>query len=141
VSNWVKNYRNTQAERKNLVLSAAIFPDAKSALAYKHQNWGLWASEGWVDFLAHMSLTASVNRVGDDVRTVKNTALRHSFPVISGVFSPFFGASPVRTLEQLQSAKKAGAGGYALFDSAHLSPPLLEGLRTWQVKEELPVKD
>ena len=132
VSTWVKGYRATHAERANLLLSAAIFPDAKSALAYKHQNWGLWAAEGWVDFLAHMSLTASVVRVGEDVRTVKTAALRQSFPVVSGVFSPFFGTSPIRTLEQLESARKAGSQGYALFDSAHLSPPLLEGLHTWQ---------
>jgi uncharacterized lipoprotein YddW (UPF0748 family) len=134
VSTWVKGYKQTHPERANLLLSAAIFPDVKAALTYKHQNWGYWAAEGWVDFLAHMSLTASVNAVGQDVKTVKNAALRQSFPVISGVFSPFFGATPIRTLEQLESARKAGSNGYALFDSAHLSPPLLEGLHVWQTE-------
>lgn len=136
VATWLQTYRTTHPERASVQLSAAIFPDVAAALTYKHQNWGLWASEGWVDFLAHMSLTASVPLVGQDVRTVKNAALRSGFPVISGIFSPFFGTSPTRTLEQLAVARKAGSAGYALFDSAHLSPPLLEGLHLWQVPEE-----
>jgi uncharacterized lipoprotein YddW (UPF0748 family) len=134
ISTWLKGYKQTHPDRANLLLSAAIFPDVKAALNYKHQHWGYWAAEGWVDFLAHMSLTTSVNALGQDVKTVKKAALRQSFPVISGVFSPFFGATPIRTLEQLESARKAGSNGYALFDSAHLSPPLLEGLHRWQAK-------
>ena len=136
VATWLQTYRTAHPERASVQLSAAIFPDVAAALTYKHQNWGLWASEGWVDFLAHMSLTASVPLVGQDVRTVKNAALRSGFPVVSGIFSPFFGTSPTRTLEQLAVARKAGSAGYALFDSAHLSPPLLEGLHLWQVPEE-----
>jgi uncharacterized lipoprotein YddW (UPF0748 family) len=123
-----------QSTGRSIALSAAIFPEAEQALALKHQDWSRWLANGWLDFLAPMSLTGAVNAVQANVaRVVQSHPLATQPSVVSGVFGPFNNLPPQRLMEQLEASLQAGASGYAIFDSAHLTGDMLKALGAWQL--------
>jgi uncharacterized lipoprotein YddW (UPF0748 family) len=123
--------RSIRAQRPNLKISAAVFPDAEAALLVKHQDWQCWARNGWVDFFAPMTLTSAIKVVEHDTRYMVN-ATNGKVPVYSGIFGPFNDNSAEHILRQINTAKTAGASGYVLFDTAHLSARMLEALKAIQ---------
>lgn len=113
--------------KPDLPLSAAIFPKPEDSLLRKHQNWVTWAQQGWIDFLAPMTLTSSLDSIATDTRDVKTFTM---LPVITGIFGPFNGNSPSEVVEQVWTALSAGATGVAMFDTAHLTQRMAEALHT-----------
>lgn len=112
-------------KRPELPISVAIFPKPEESLQRKHQNWLAWAQNGWVDYVAPMTLTSSLETIADDTKEVKKlTAL----PVITGIFGPFNGNSPSDVVDQVWAAFTSGATGIALFDTAHLTQKMVEAL-------------
>lgn len=129
--------QHNQKQRHRVALSAAIFPDPAEARLLKHQDWANWSRAGWVDFLASMSLTGSVEKVRANVQHLQQGTAGTRTQAVSGVFSPFNNLPPRRMLEQLTASQQAGAAGYALFDSAHLGGDLQQALRIWQTNARL----
>jgi uncharacterized lipoprotein YddW (UPF0748 family) len=117
--------------RPDLRISAAIFPDAGSALALKHQDWATWGRKGWIDFYAPMTLTSALKVIERDTQAVARATSRQ-VPVNAGIFGPFNNNTPDQVLSQLNTAKQAGAQGYILFDTAHLSARTMDALETVQ---------
>jgi uncharacterized lipoprotein YddW (UPF0748 family) len=117
--------------RPDVKISAAVFPDARSALLLKHQDWQAWARNGWVDFFAPMTLTSAVKVVEQDTRAMVNVT-HGKVPVYSGIFGPFNDNTAEHVLRQIETARQAGAQGYVLFDTAHLSARMLQALKTIQ---------
>ena len=115
-----------------LVLSAAVFPRPEEAFALKHQHWASWQQQGLLKFLAPMSLTGSATAVGSNVAIMSQQLPMQNKGLVSGVFGPFNNLSANRMMEQLEASRLAGATGYALFDSAHLTGEMLEALAVWQ---------
>lgn len=112
-------------------VSAAVFPRLEDSMLLKHQDWGTWAQQGWVDFLAPMTLTSSVKVVEEDLaKVVSRTGTKT--PVIAGVFGPFNANSAENLLEQIEAAKKSGSTGYSIFDSAHLTGRMIQALNASQ---------
>jgi uncharacterized lipoprotein YddW (UPF0748 family) len=102
-------------------ISAAVFPGLEDAMLRKHQDWATWAKNGWVDFLAPMTLTSAAKVVAADTkRLIELTDKR--IPVVAGVFGAFNGNTPALLLDQVYSAHQGGAAGVCVFDSAHLTP-------------------
>lgn len=122
--------------RPNLKVSAAIFPEQEAALAQKHQDWRLWANSGWVDFLAPMTLTSAVKVVERDTDYVLKT-VNYKVPVYAGVFGPFNNNTAETLLEQIDAARKAGAGGFSIFDTAHLTGRMLQALQAAQTVSKI----
>jgi uncharacterized lipoprotein YddW (UPF0748 family) len=115
-----------------VLVSAAVFPKLEDSLAKKHQDWATWAQAGWVDFLAPMSLTSAPKAVAEDTGRMTTLVAQsgHPVPIITGVFGPF-NQSPAETiLDQLSAAKHSGAAGFSLFDTAHLSPRIMDALQS-----------
>jgi uncharacterized lipoprotein YddW (UPF0748 family) len=106
--------------RPGVKISAAVFPGLEDALIKKHQDWGTWAKQGWVDFLAPMTLTSASKIVYSDVRRMVELT-DGTTPVVAGVFGAFNGNSADILLEQVYQAKQAGATGVCVFDTAHLT--------------------
>lgn len=127
--------QDLREKRPGIQLSAAVFPDADSALALKHQDWRTWGQNGWVDFFAPMTLTSATKVVDRDTR-VMIQATHYKIPVFSGIFGPFNDNSAEQILRQIDTAKTAGASGYVLFDTAHLSPRMLDALKTAQMPRQ-----
>lgn len=124
---------NTLIREKNpkVKISAAVFPDAVAALEQKCQDWQHWVKKGWLDFLAPMTLTSANKVIERDVRYMTN-ATQGKIPVYAGLFGPFNDAPAELILSQIDTAKRAGANGYVLFDTAHLTRRDLEALKAAQ---------
>jgi uncharacterized lipoprotein YddW (UPF0748 family) len=127
--------KRVQAKRKQtaptLQLSAAVFPGTQGKLT-KHQDWRLWQQQGWIDALAPMNLTGSVEAVYGSARQMKFESGSSAVQVWSGVFSPFNRLETMRMMQQLQAAKRGGAEGYVLFNSTFLKPSDKDALGLWQ---------
>ena len=121
------------AKNKSILISAAVFPGIDTAKLQKHQDWETWAQNGWVDFLAPMTLTSAVKVVGEDTQKALNT-VEHKVPIISGVFGAFNNNTAEQLLDQIEAARVAGASGFNIFDTAHLTGRMVEALRASQDK-------
>ena len=109
--------------------SAAIFPALEESLVKKHQDWSRWCKQGWLDFLAPMTLTSASKVVSEDTQRVVKLS---GVPVISGVFGPFNNNSAEQVLDQIEAARSAGASGFSLFDTAHFTGRLTRALEVSQ---------
>lgn len=135
VNNFVRRVTQDIRQKKpGVKISAAVFPDADSAMALKHQDWRSWAMNGWIDFYAPMTLTSAIKVVDRDTRNMIS-ATNGKVPVYSGIFGPFNDNSAEHVLSQIDTAKQAGASGYVLFDTAHLTARTLEALKTVQTPQ------
>jgi uncharacterized lipoprotein YddW (UPF0748 family) len=136
INNFVQKVTHSiRQKRPGLKISAAVFPEAESALALKHQDWRAWALNGWIDFYAPMTLTSAIKVVERDTRYMIN-ATRGRIPVYSGIFGPFNDNTAEHVLSQIDTAKQAGAQGYVLFDTAHLTTRMLEALKVVQAPQQ-----
>lgn len=132
VSHFVKRVHEefVQVQRvkgKKIPLSGVIFANLAQARIQKHQDWVTWGQRGWMDFLAPITLTSALKVIEEDTeRVVEMTDGRVS--VVSGLFGAFNNNTAEQLLEEVDIAKMAGASGYAVFDSAHLTGRMVEAL-------------
>ncbi|MBK8189117.1 MAG: family 10 glycosylhydrolase [Vampirovibrionales bacterium] len=120
------------AVRPDLALSAVIFAAEEESLIRKHQDWPLWARQRWVDFLAPITLTSALKSVASDTERVVQRATPYGVPVVSGVFAPFNGNAAEDLLDQIEAARRAGAAGFAAFDTAHVTARMARALGSSQ---------
>ena len=130
--------KTSEIQKPGLQICAAVFPNADSALAVKHQDWRTWAQNGWIDFFTPMTLTSADKVIQQDTANIV-AATDHKIPIDSGIFGPFNDNSAEQILEQLNKAKEAGASGYVLFDTAHLNNRTLEALHVVQTSKPMEV--
>ncbi|MEB3244690.1 MAG: family 10 glycosylhydrolase [Vampirovibrionales bacterium] len=121
--------------KQPITLSVCIFPDSREAVLQKHQDWALWANQGWVDWLVPLTLTSDIKIVTDSTQNVLNSTLNSGKPVITGVFSPYNGMDAKRLLEQITAARQAGAVGVGIFDSAHITPEMRRMMHEALIRE------
>lgn len=105
--------RLAEADRE-LVLSAAVFPDRFDAETRKLQDWAGWSQAGIIDVLAGMSFGGSPTRSAADT-TAMLDATSDSTLVVTGTYGPFGALPPDTVLEQIDAVRAAGAHGVALF--------------------------
>ena len=132
VTRFVETASDTlRRDRPKLLISAAVFPNPEDSYNLKHQDWTTWARNGYVDFLAPMTLTSAVKVVESDTRKMV-TATNRKVPVFSGIFGPFNNNTADHVITQLEAARGGGASGFVLFDYAHLTPRMREALHVSQ---------
>jgi len=113
--------------KPTLAISAAVFPKIEDSLERKHQDWATWGQNHWVDFLAPMTLTSAIKVVAENThRMIAKT--NGSIKVYSGIFGPFNNNSAEDVLAQIDAARRVGAQGYIVFDSAHLTNRINQAL-------------
>lgn len=132
--------KQIRASKPKIIISAAVFPKLAVSKALKHQDWALWANSGWVDCFTPMTLTSALKVVNQDTREVISM-VSSEFPVYSGLFGPFNNNSADQILDQIKTAKEAGASGYVLFDTAHLTNATLSALKIAQTESLLALPD
>ncbi len=129
VNRFVKQTAEMVRQRKpGLPVSATAFAKLLESKVKKHEDWRLWAEQGWIDFLAPMLLTSSVKVVGQDTAFVKIHS-SDKVPIVSGIFSPFNGSGPEILMEQIRQAHSSGAHGFSIFDTAHLTDEHIAALQ------------
>ncbi len=115
-------------------LSAVIFPGLEESMVRKHQDWATWAVNGWVDYLAPITLTSAIKVVEEDTQRVARLT-QGKVPVISGVFGPFNNNTAEHMLDQIEAARVGGASGFAIFDTAHFTGRMSRALSASQGKK------
>ena len=122
-------------EHSNLLLSAAVFPNAEEALTKKHQNWSRWLENNWIDAAAPMTLTSSVDVITNQTRRMETYGNK---PILTGIFGPFNGNEASDILRQVWAASQAGAAGVILFEGSHLTDTTMTALKAGLFKTSKP---
>jgi uncharacterized lipoprotein YddW (UPF0748 family) len=108
-----------RVERPGIVLSAAVAPDEAQAVNHKFQDWPGWLSSGILSALCPMVYTANDRVFVSQVEQ----ALAHASgrqPVWAGIGA--YRLEFERIVQQVELARRAGAGGVVLFSHESLAP-------------------
>lgn len=117
----VMRLRTTIKEARPAVLvSAAVVPDAEDALTRRQQDWRTWLDQNLIDVLCPMAYATDTEVFERQVAAAKERAGPH--PVWVGVGA--YRLPSARTLAHIESARRLGAEGIALFSyDALVAPP------------------
>ena len=108
-----------KSARPSAVLSAAVAPNADDAAAHRLQDWRTWLARDLVDVVCPMAYTTDTTTFAHQVSAATELAGDH--PVWAG-----FGAyrlSPAQIADNVQTARRLGAGGIILFSYDSLADP------------------
>lgn len=105
--------------RPAAILSAAVVPDAAEAVARRLQNWRGWLDAGLLDVVCPMAYTSDSTVFASQITGVREVAGRH--PLWAGIGA--YRLSSDQIIENVQTARRLGAGGIILFSYDSLTDP------------------
>jgi uncharacterized lipoprotein YddW (UPF0748 family) len=105
-------YRGVKARRPDVVVSAAVFPNAQDAYASRFQDWRGWLADGILDVVVPMAYTDRNDTFAGQVREAAVSAGRQDriWAGIGAYLNTYEG-----TLDKIDVARREGAGGVVLF--------------------------
>jgi uncharacterized lipoprotein YddW (UPF0748 family) len=104
------------------MLTAAVKPDARDALAERLQDWQDWAARGLLDAVCPMAYTPDLGRF----RLAVQGAARAAAPQALWAGIGAYRLDSAETVSHIRAARAAGARGIALFSYDSLSAPALK---------------
>jgi uncharacterized lipoprotein YddW (UPF0748 family) len=105
--------------RPGIVVSAAVLPDADTALSEKLQDWRTWADSGFLDALCPMAYTTDAEIFETQIAAVR--ALAAFKPVWAGIGA--YRLSSRETINNITIARRVGVNGIILFSYDSLVNP------------------
>lgn len=115
--------------RSNKVtLTAVIFPNKKSALENKHQDWAVWSANNYIDGFTPLFLTCDPVTASDLMRGVikyKNAKTK----LYAGIFVTFMNGSQSDLIRQIHELRKLNLDGFSIFDYAHFQDEYIYTLK------------
>ena len=105
--------------RPDVVLSAAVFPDAVEASARRFQDWRFWVENRWLDVVCPMAYTQDASVFDAQIALARLVAGHR--PVWAGIGA--YRLTAARTVENIESARRLGASGVILFSYDSLVQP------------------
>lgn len=127
ITRYVANVKNILKDR-GILLSAVVFPDYKSSLETKQQNWQRWSSYGYIDVMTPLILTADYNLADDMLSEMKRKSNART-KIYPGLFVGFMEGESEDLLKQIHIIRNQNLGGVVLFDWAHLDKKYSDVLR------------
>jgi uncharacterized lipoprotein YddW (UPF0748 family) len=116
----VTRLRSTAARiRPGIVSSAAVLPDAETALTDTFQDWRTWLDNGFIDALCPMAYTPDPEMFATQIAAVR--ALAGSRPVWAGIGA--YRLSSHETINNISTARRLGVDGIILFSYDSLVRP------------------
>ena len=106
--------------RPDVLVSAAVTPDADIAATSRMQDWRTWLEGSLIDVVCPMAYTPDVDLFGRQIRA----ALEHAGdrPVWAGVAA--YRMSAAATVQHIEAARRSKAAGIVLFSyDALVAPP------------------
>jgi uncharacterized lipoprotein YddW (UPF0748 family) len=119
--------RAARAERKGILVSAAVVPEETQAVEQRFQDWPAWVAGGLVDALCPMAYTPDPRLFRQQVEQVR-ARVGQGKAVWAGVGAYRLAASEV--VDRVRAAREAGAEGVVLFSHESLDLEGLARLRT-----------
>ncbi|MBO4500880.1 MAG: family 10 glycosylhydrolase, partial [Clostridia bacterium] len=121
ISSFVKEVRDELlAIDPELWISAATYPDVRSAHDNIFQDMATWAKNGWVDELFSMTYSADNAYVRDDARSYAEFCEGNCF--YSTGLAAFSETDQMNFAHQLTEVRECGADGVAVFSLANIYP-------------------
>lgn len=104
----------------NIELTAVIFPNKRSAIDTKMQDWRLWSINNFVDGFTPLFLTCddkTAHNLMEEVLRNKSASTK----LYAGLFVAFMNGSSSDLIKQIHAARKLSLNGLIIFDYAHLA--------------------
>lgn len=117
VTSYVAKIRNVVP--KEILLSAVIFPDYKTCLATKQQDWITWSKKGYVDAFTPLILTSDDELFNIMLKEIKDK-ISSQTRIYPGLFIGFMEGETEDLLKQINVSRGLKTQGVVLFDWAHL---------------------
>ena len=127
ITKYVANIRETLKDR-GVVLSAVVFPDYKTSLETKQQNWQRWSSYNYVDALTPLILTADYNLADSMIDELKRKSSSKT-KIYPGLFVGFMEGESEDLLKQIHIIRNQRLEGVVLFDWAHMDKKYADVLK------------
>lgn len=120
-----------RAVKPNLVVSAAVYPEVTKRRRDIGQNWSQWLQRGFIDAAIPMIYSQGEGDVERGVAELAEHSTAESATVVG--LGPFIGLTPEELVDQIVSARSAGATGQCIFAWDTLGPDHTEQLvkRCW----------
>ncbi len=128
ITKYVANIKDALKDR-GIVLSAVAFPDYKSSLETKQQNWQRWSAYNYVDALTPLILTADYNLADSMLNEFKRKTSSKT-KIYPGLFVSFMEGESEDLLKQIHIIRNQNLDGIVLFDWAHMDKKYTDVLRT-----------
>lgn len=126
VTNFVKRV-SLLCRSNNIQLTAVIFPNRKSALETKLQDWKNWSINNFVDGFTPLFLTCddktAINLIEEVLRN-KSASTK----LYAGLFVTFMNGSNSDLIKQIHASRRYSLNGLILFDYAHLNDNYMNAL-------------
>jgi uncharacterized lipoprotein YddW (UPF0748 family) len=117
ITSFVRDVRATlKRVSPNVLLSAAVFPNAALARTTVAQDWGAWCRLGLVDFVCPMSYHRDNAAFVSDVVRQQGTAAGTRTAVLPGIGVSSCRLDPLGLAEQISSSRTRRTGGFVLFE-------------------------
>ncbi len=105
---------------KNTTLTTVIFPNYKTALTTKLQDWPNWSRNNYVDGFTPLFLTCDPKTTSNMINDIRNRSSKNT-TLYAGLFVTFMKGSPEDLIRLLHESRRYGLGGVIIFDYAHFS--------------------
>lgn len=128
ITKYVASIKDALKDR-GIVLSAVAFPDYKSSLETKQQNWQRWSAYNYVDALTPLILTADYNLADSMLNEFKRKTSSKT-KIYPGLFVSFMEGESEDLLKQIHIIRNQNLDGIVLFDWAHMDKKYTDVLRT-----------
>ncbi|MBR1617585.1 family 10 glycosylhydrolase, partial [bacterium] len=113
---------------KHVTFSIVIFPDYKTSVKTKFQDWSRWAYLGYPDAFTPLILTSDDSLSKSMLEEIRKKA--DDVKVYPGLFAGFIESDPEDLLKQIHIVRSLGLKGVVLFDWAHLGDNYLDVIKT-----------
>ena len=127
ITKYVGSIKEALKDR-GVVLSAVVFPDYKTSLETKQQNWQRWSSYNYVDALTPLILTADYNLADNMLLELKRKTSAKT-KIYPGLFVGFMEGESEDLLKQIHIIRNQNLEGVVLFDWAHMDKKYSDVLR------------
>jgi uncharacterized lipoprotein YddW (UPF0748 family) len=132
VTLFVSDLKNALAGiRKNVKISAAVFPLSSNSKVLIGQDWELWAKEGVVDMLCPMLYTdyndLFLKYSGTAADIAKNRCLLCNG---IGLYTAHNKNTPERVIRQMQISREVKADGVIFFSAGSLTKEIIDAIKS-----------
>jgi uncharacterized lipoprotein YddW (UPF0748 family) len=100
-----------KSERPDALVSVAVSPDMREAMERRLQDWRTWLESGLVDAICPMAYTVEPAHFAEQIAAAR--AVAGGPAVWAGIGA--YRLTPAQTIENIETARKLGAGGIILF--------------------------
>ncbi len=117
-----------KAARGKVILSAVVFPDYKTAIETKQQNWVKWTNGNYLDAITPLILTSDDELFEIMFKEIK-AKMSSDTTVYPGLFVGFMEGEAEDLLKQINVSRSLKSNGVILFDWAHLDKKYKDALK------------